>query len=139
MAELKTKENDASVEKFLSNLDDSKKKDTEEVLKIMSKATSEEPKMWGSSIIGFGKEKLKYASGRELEWFKIGLSPRKANITLYGLMKAVLNEPKILEKLGKQTTGKGCIYIKRLSDINLEVLVGLINKSVNIENRHQVL
>ena len=139
MAELKTKENNASVDKFLSTLDESKKEDTKRVIQLMTDATKEEPKMWGSSIVGFGKENLKYASGRELEWFKIGVSPRKANITLYGLMKAVLNEPEILEKLGKNTTGKGCIYIKRLSDINSEVLEDLIKKSVDIEDRHKVL
>lgn len=139
MAELKTKKNDASVEKFLNTVDEAKKTDSKKIIEMMSKATNDEPTMWGASIIGFGHENLKYASGRELEWFKIGLSPRKANITLYGLMKAVLNEPELLEKLGKTTTGKGCIYIKRLSDINLEVLEELIKKSVNIENRHEVL
>jgi len=139
MAELKTKENDTSIDEFLGTLDEPKKEDTKRVIQLMTDATKEKPKMWGSSIVGFGKENLKYASGRELEWFKIGVSPRKANITLYGLMKAVLNEPEILEKLGKNTTGKGCIYIKRLSDINSEVLEDLIKKSVDIEDRHKVL
>ena len=93
---------------------------------MMKQATKADPKMWGSSIIGFGEQHLVYESGRELDWMKIGFSPRKQNITLYiSLDKA------LLKKLGKFTTGKGCLYIKKLADVDKKVLKELITASVH--------
>ncbi len=86
--------------------------------------------MWGSSIIGCGDVHLKYESGRELDWFKIGFSPRKGQITLY-LINGSDEQQKYLDILGKFTTGKGCLYIKRLSDVNLDVLKDLIQVTVD--------
>ena len=88
---------------------------------MMQEASGEEPKMWGSSIIGFGDVSLKYESGRELDWFKIGFSPRNQNLTLYGLIN-LKEKQEILKKLGKYSTGKGCLYINKLQDINKVVL-----------------
>jgi hypothetical protein len=129
MAELKTKVNDASIAEFLDSIDDeTKRKDTNTILEMMQKASKSEPKMWGSSIIGFGFYHYVYASGREGDWFLIGLSPRKQNITLYVLGGWEYNAP-LLAKLGKHSMAKGCMYIKRLSDVNLTVLEQLIDES----------
>ncbi len=129
MAELKTKETEASVEEFLRGVaDESVRADCRKIAGMMSKATNEEPKMWGESIVGFGKRHLKYASGRELDWMKIGFSPRKQNITLY-LSTGEAWDDELLSKLGKHKTGMGCLYIKRLSDVDEKVLQKLIEKS----------
>jgi hypothetical protein len=96
-------------------------KDSLTILKMMEKASGDKPKMWGSTIVGFGDVNLKYPSGRELDWFKIGFSPRKANLTLYGLGVDEGKNP-LLKKLGKFTTGKGCLYIKSLADVDAKVL-----------------
>lgn len=126
MAELKTKKNDASVEGFLNTVkDEQTRADCFAIAKMMEQATKAKPKMWGSSIIGFGEQHLKYASGRELDWMVIGFSPRKQNITLY-----VHLEESLLKKLGKFTTGKGCLYIKKLEDVDKKVLKELITASV---------
>src|SRR3989442_11981954 len=118
-AELKTKQTQASVDRFLAGLSDRPQQDdSRAIVKMMERLTGEKPKMWGPAIIGFGQTTLKYDSGRELDWMKIGFSPRKANLTVYGLLS---DSGKDLERLGKYTTGKGCLYIKRLSDINLDV------------------
>src|SRR5205809_6219421 len=119
-AELKTKKNEASVEGFLNAIkDEQKRKDSFTILQMMQKATGEKPKLWGASIIGFGNVHLKYESGRELDWFTIGFSPRKANLTLYGIKNS--GEP-LLKKLGKYKEGKGCLYINKLSDVDTAVL-----------------
>ena len=131
MAELKTKENDASVEKFLHAVkDEEKRRDCFEILRMMKQATKAEPKMWGSSIIGFGTYRLKYPSGRELDWMMIGFSPRKQNITLYGLGISSKKQESLLKKLGTHSTGKGCLYIKKLKDVDTKVLKELVNGSV---------
>ena len=125
-AELKTKKNEASVESFINTVtDEQTRADCLEIAKMMKQATKAEPKMWGASIIGFGEQHLKYASGRELDWMRIGFSPRKQNITLY----VTLNEG-LLKKLGKFSTGKGCLYIKKLADVDKKVLKELISASV---------
>ena len=130
MAELKTKESKANVEKFLNGIkDEEARKDCFEIAKIMKQATKAEPKMWGTSIIGFGTRHLKYASGRELDWMIIGFSPRKQNLTLYGLLGSKKQES-LLKKLGKHTTGKGCVYIKKLKDVDTKVLKELVVGSV---------
>ena len=125
--ELKTKETGASVGAFLDGLaDEQQRDDSRAIVKMMQKITGEKPKMWGPAIIGFGSTTLKYPSGRELDWMKIGFSPRKANIVLYG-MAAEANSTK---DLGKFKTGKGCLYIKRLSDVNEKELAKLITNSL---------
>ena len=126
MAELKTKENEASVEDFLNGVDDEQKRaDCKRIAELMQKATGSKPKMWGDSIVGFGKQIAKYSTGREVEWLKIGFSPRKQNIALYGCR---LKED-LLSKLGKHKTGKGCLYLKKLSDVDENVLTEMINRS----------
>jgi hypothetical protein len=130
MAELKTKKTDASVEAFLNKINDEEtRRDCFEITKLMKQVTRSDPKMWGSSIIGFGSRRLTYASGRELDWMLIGFSPRKANITLY-LTGGLEPQTALLKKLGKYTTGKGCLYIKRLKDVDTKVLKELIRRSV---------
>jgi len=130
MAELKTKKTEASVEDFLNKIKDQDvRQDCFEIAKIMKQATRSDGKMWGSSIVGFGSRHLKYASGRELDWMVIGFSPRKANITLY-LPGGVENQAAVLKQLGKYTTGKGCLYIKKLKDVDTKVLKQLVNESV---------
>jgi uncharacterized protein DUF1801 len=129
-AELKTRVNDASVADFLSSVaDEQKQKDSFEILKIMKKVTGEEPKMWGSSIVGFGSYHYKGASGREGDWMQIGFSPRKQNITLY-IIPGFERHPGLMNKLGKYTTGKSCLYVKRLSDVDVAVLKELITESL---------
>jgi len=126
MAELKTKLNDASVTDFLNKIEnEEKRKDSFEILKLMQQVTGQEPKMWGSSIIGFGNVHLKYESGRELDWFITGFSPRKQNLSLYGLPHT--DE---LKKLGKYKTGGGCLYLNKLKDVDIKVLKELIKQSV---------
>ena len=130
MAELKTKQTDQSVEKFLNDIkDEQQRKDSFAILKLMQSITKSQPKMWGSSIVGFGNYRYKYESGREIDWFLTGFSPRKGNLTLY--LMAGSEWPKaIMEKLGKHKTGKGCLYITRMDDIRIDVLNELIQRSV---------
>jgi hypothetical protein len=130
MAELKTKKTEASVEDFLNKIkDENNRRDCFEIAKIMKQATRSDPKMWGSSIIGFGSRRLKYPNGRELDWMVIGFSPRKANITLY-LAGGLEKQTALLKKLGKHSTGKGCLYIKTLKDVDKKVLKDIISASV---------
>jgi hypothetical protein len=135
MAELKTKATDASVTDFLNSVEDEqKRKDCFEVLKIMRQATKSEPKMWGPSIVGFGDYHYVYESGRENDWFLAGFSPRKQNLTLY-IMSGFDRYHELLKKLGKHSTGKGCLYIKRLADIDLKVLKELVESSVKVMSK----
>jgi hypothetical protein len=130
MAELKTKKNDASVEAFLNAVpDESKRQDSYVLLEMIRQASGEEPSMWGDSIVGFGKLRYHYASGRSGEWLTIGFSPRKQNMTLY-LMSGVEAHQEQLARLGRHTTGKGCVYFKRLSDLDMAVLRELIDSSL---------
>jgi len=130
-AELKTKLNDASVEGFLNSVkDEQTRADCFEILKIMKQVTKEEPKMWGSSIIGFGSYHYKGASGREGDWMLTGFSPRKQNLTLY-LMGGFDTHVDLLKKLGKHKTSVGCLYVKKLEDVDVKVLKELIKKSFN--------
>ncbi len=127
LAEIKTKQNEASVEGFIQSIpEEQKRKDSEVILKMMQKATKEKPRMWGASMIGFGKLVYKSpATGREVEWFKIGFSPRKANISLH-LVLDISKHEEVLKKLGKHKTGKGCLYINKLADVDQKVLEKLI-------------
>jgi hypothetical protein len=129
MAELKTKVNDASVTAFLNKItDEEKRTDSFEILKMMEQVTKQKPKMWGASIIGFGNVHLKYESGRELDWFIAGFSPRKQNLTLY-VTGSFNPHTDLLKKLGKHKTGVGCLYINKLKDVDTKVLKELIKKS----------
>lgn len=131
MAELKTKPSDASVSAFLDAIEDeSKRDDCHEILNMMQEATGDQPKMWGSSIIGFGIYHYKYASGQEGDWMRIGFSPRKQNIALY-FMAGSGKHPDLLEKIGKYKTGKSCFYIKRLDDIDRGVLKKLMTANLD--------
>ena len=131
MAELKTKQNQASVKAFLAGVtDDQKRQDAEKICDLMEEITGESPKMWGASIVGFGSYHYKYKSGQEGDWMMIGFSPRKANLTLYILDGYELkSHEQLLEKLGKHKTSKGCLYINHLSDVDLKVLRELITNS----------
>ena len=126
MSELKTKVNNASVEKFLNAVaDEQARKDCYEILKIMKQVTKEEPKMWGASIVGFGSYHYKGASGREGDW----MLTRKQNLTLY-LMHGFNVHKDLLKKLGKYKTSMGCLYIKKLEDVDKKVLKALVAESV---------
>jgi hypothetical protein len=128
--ELKTKVNDASVEKFILSVDNEKRKeDALRLLDIFAEVTGEEPKMWGKSIVGYGSYTYKYASGQSGDWMETGFSPRKASMSLY-IMNYLENYPDILDKLGKHKTGKGCLYINKLEDVDINVLKELIRRSI---------
>ena len=130
MAELKTKPTDQSVEGFLNKVPDEKKRqDSFAILDLMKQVTGEELIMWGDSIVGFGRYHYKYASGREADWFITGFSPRKQNLTLY-LMSGFDDYDELLENLGVHSTGKSCLYIKKLEDVDQHVLRELVSKSV---------
>ena len=131
MAENKTIPTAASVKDFINTVkDEQKRKDSFVLLEMMRKASGEEPKMWGSSLIGFGNVKVKSpATGREVDWLRIGFSPRKANFSLY-LFGNIKKHAVALKKLGKHKTGMGCLYINRLEDVDLKVLKGLIETSL---------
>lgn len=129
--ELKTKATNVSVDRFLESISNVlQREDSKIIIKIMQKIIMDKPKMWGTSIIGFGKEYLKYESGRELDWFKIGFSPRKNAIAIYGIKSASSYNIKLFPKLGSFSRAKSCIYIKQLSDINLKILEEMIQESV---------
>ncbi len=130
MAELKTKQNEQSVTDFLQAVpDERKRKDSFAILDLMKEITGQEPKMWGDSIIGFGNYHYKYATGREGDWFVTGFSPRKQNLTLY-IMSGFDEYDELLKKLGKYKTGKACLYINKLADVEISVMKELIQKSV---------
>ena len=126
MGELKTKPTDASVEEFIAALpDEQKRRDSEVILRMMQEVTGEPPVLWGSSIIGFGTMHYVYASGHSGDCAPIGFSPRKANISLYFMCNPDLFEDQLV-RLGKYSRGKSCLYVKRLSDIDLAVLREMI-------------
>ena len=128
MAENKTKPTEISVTSFVSAItDESRRADAQALVKLMQRAIGEKPKMWGTSIIGFGSYHYVYDSGREGDMPLIGFSPRKAATVLYLRLGAGGSEA-LLAKLGKHTTGKGCLYIKKLADVDLKVLESLIAK-----------
>lgn len=129
MAELKTKKTAADVEAFLRAIDDpTRREDCFTVLELMKKATKSEPKMWGTSIVGFGEVHYKYASGHEGDTCLLGFASRKAALTLYGCDIAAQAE--LLKKLGKHKTGKGCLYIRSLADVDRAALKALIQGAV---------
>jgi hypothetical protein len=130
MPENKTKPSKLGVAAFIGALPDPiKRADAKALVKLMQSAASEKPKMWGPSIIGFGSYHYRYESGREGDMPLIGFSPRKAATVLYNLLGSS-DSAALLAKLGKHTTGKGCLYIKMLSDVDQQVLQALAAKSV---------
>lgn len=130
MAEIKTRKTQANVAAFLEGATDGERRDDcRVVLDIMKKATKSEPRMWGTSIVGFGTYTYRYADGKALEWPVIGFSPRKQNLTLY-VMPGVRLFDDLLKRLGTHKTGKGCLYLKSLAAIDLKVLKQLIAESV---------
>lgn len=136
MAEAKTKPTKASVDKFIKSQPDAQvRTDCAVISKLMSEATGEQPRMWGPSIIGFGSYHYKYATGREGDMPIVGFSPRKQALTLYVWMYGP-QQAGLLKKLGKHTTGKWCLYIKRLSDVDLPTLKKLIKASVKRLKTH---
>lgn len=137
MSQLKTQQNEASVLGFIrANTEGQKLVDSLKILEIMQQESKKEPKMWGSSIVGFGQYHYKYATGREGDWMALGFSPRKAAITIYimsgfgNYMDTGSEYAEIMAKLGKYKTGKSCLYIKKLDDINEKILRKLIQKSL---------
>ncbi len=131
MAELKTRQTDQSVIAFLNGINDEKKRrDSFTILELMQQITGSEPKMWGSSIIGFGNYHYKYASGREGDWFLTGFSPRAQNITVY-IMSGFPQYQELMDRLGKFKTGKACLYIKKIEDIDMNTLRDLVQRSVD--------
>jgi hypothetical protein len=133
MAENKTQKTDTSVTDFVNSIPDEKKRqDSVILLEMMTQITGLKPKMWGASIVGFGDVHYKYASGREGDWFKVGFSPRKQNLTLY-IMDGFPKYQDLLAKLGKHKTGVSCLYINRLEQIDLDVLREMISLSVAAE------
>jgi hypothetical protein len=137
MADNKTKPTEVSVAAFIDALtDETRRTDAKALVKLMQGATGEKPKMWGPSIIGFGSHHYKYESGREGDTPLAGFSPRKAATVVYGMTGFVDSEA-LLAKLGKHTTGGGCLYIKRLADVDRNVLQELVSKSVAVKRaRH---
>jgi len=130
MSDLKTKVNEANVDDFIGAVEDEERRRFAHlIIQMMSEATGELPKMWGSSIVGFGTYTYHYASGRSGDWMMAGFSPRKVAMTLY-IMDGFGNYDPLLAKLGKFKTGKSCLYIKREADIDLEVLRELIHASI---------
>ena len=130
MAELKTKPTTESVSTFLNKVaDKTRREDCFAVLEMMRDVTKEEPTMWGSSIVGFGRYRYKYESGREGEWPITGFSPRKGDLTLY-IVPGFEIAPDLMKRLGKYKTGKSCLYIRKLADVDRKVLKQLIEKSV---------
>ena len=130
MAENKTKPTVQKVSEFIAGIEDKQKRaDCRELMKLMSGITGNRAKMWGASIVGYGKYHYKYESGREGDFFLTGFSPRKQALSLDIVSGFSLN-PELMEKLGKYKTGKSCLYVKKLDDLDREVLAQLVEESV---------
>ena len=131
MAKNKTVQTEASVDGYIAAIaDESRRVDCQTLVDLMSKTTKEPPKMWGPSIVGFGAYHYKYDSGREGDSCIVGFSSRKTEITLY--LSGVLEQSDLLEKLGKHKLGKGCLYIKRLSEVDVKILTQLITRAYRL-------
>ena len=130
LAEIKTKPTSSSVDDFINSIaDEQKRRDSHVILTLMEKATKEKPKMWGSSMIGFGNVRYKSpATGREVDWFKIGFSPRKTNLSLH--LINLQRHAEELKKLGKHKTGVGCLYINKLADVDVKILEQLFTTAL---------
>jgi hypothetical protein len=130
MAEPKTKQGDADVTGFVTSIaDEGQRTDAAVLIELMQRVTGSPPAMWGTSMVGFGSYHYRYASGREGDWFLVGFAPRKQSLTVY-VMDGFAEYDALLERLGKHSTGKSCLYIKRLDDVDMRVLEELLRKSV---------
>lgn len=130
MAELKTKPHDGDVDAFLEGIEDeTKRADCRELVATMGEITGAPAKLWGPSMVGFGSYHYVYESGREGDWFEVGFAPRKRDLSLY-VMSGFTGHEKLMAKLGKHKTGKACLYVKRLDDIDRDVLRELFERSV---------
>lgn len=130
MAENKTQPTKANVEEFILSIEDETKRDDSfELIKIMTEITGADPVLWGQSILGFGSYTYKYPTGRTGDWMLVGFSPRKTSLTVY-IMDGFDKYDEMLAKLGKHKTGKSCLYIKKLADIDMAVLRSMIEHSV---------
>ncbi len=130
MAELKTKASDASVSAFLQSVDgEQKRRDARDILALMKEETGKRPRMWGTSIVGFGSYHYKYQSGREGDWLVTGFPPRKQNLAVY-IMPGFSRYSTLMNRLGKYKTGKSCLYLRRLGDVDQKVLRQLVTRSV---------
>ena len=129
MSEAKTKPTTASVGRFIATVTPEQRRlDALAVMKLMKQATGESPRMWGPTIVGYGRYCMTYASGRQAEWMLTGFSPRKASLVLY-IMTGFPRQAALMAKLGKCKTGGGCLYINRLSDVNMSVLAEMVEAS----------
>ncbi|WP_158989548.1 DUF1801 domain-containing protein [Mucilaginibacter sp. L196] len=137
MTEAKTKLTERSVDSFIAAVEDDKvRADCYAIINLMEKVTGEKPRMWGPAIVGFDKYTYKYESGRSGEICMTGFSPRKANITLY-VLAGFPAQAELLQKLGKHKSGKGCLYIKKLDDVDINVLESLIRESIRfLKEKH---
>ena len=136
MSDPKTRPRDGDVEVFLASVaNEQRREDCRRVMAIMQELTGEPPVMWGPSIIGFGRYRQVYASGREADWMLTGLSPRKQALSLY-IMTGFPRHEALMEKLGKYKTGKSCLYINKLEDVHLPTLKKLIKQSVAHMKKH---
>lgn len=135
-AKIKTAETMASVDDFVDQIkDDQKKKDTHSIMKMLEKATKQKPKMWGSAIIGYGNVRYKSpTSGREVDWMRIGFSPRKANFSIY-FTSGLDKHSDALKKIGKHKAGMGCLYINKLEDIDVKILEKMIQAELNSDKK----
>lgn len=129
MAEPKTKKTRQNVQEFIAGVDEKRRADCQTLIDLMRDVTGDEPAMWGPSIVGFGSYHYKYASGREGDWPLTGFSPRKQNLTLY-IMSGFDTYDALLGKLGKHSTGKSCLYVKKLEDVDMAMLRELVEQSV---------
>lgn len=130
MSANKTQPNDGDVDAFLGSVkNDQRREDAYVVLQMMERISERPPTMWGDSIVGFGTRHMVYESGRELDWFYVGFSPRKQNLTLY-VMDGFSDYDELLGRLGKHSTGVSCLYIKKLDDVDVDVLEEIVTRSV---------
>ncbi len=133
-AELKTRPTASPVAEFIESVENERRReDAHTVAAMMERVTGEKPKLWGTSIVGFGEAHYKYESGREGDWFKVGFSPRKANLVLY-IMPGFRDYGPLMQRLGKHKTGKSCLYINKLDDVDMDVLEELVAKSIDREH-----
>jgi len=134
MSDRRTRPTDTSVEEVIDAADGRRRDDARAALELMREVTGAEPVVWGPSMIGFGRQPYTTADGKEHEWFAVGLAPRKAALTLYGLTYYGSNDD-LLERLGPHTTGKGCVYVKKLEALDREVLAEMVRRAWQENNR----
>lgn len=134
MAELKTKPGKASVTEFLNGVEPGRRAQCRVLMRILKDVTGARPVMWGPSIVGYGSYHYRYESGREGDWFLAGFSPRKRDLTVY-VMSGFEPHGALMRKLGPHQTGKGCLYLKSLDDVDLPTLTELLKRSVEIVKR----